>query len=369
MRPAHHPTAPNAHASRGLKGPLAAAGVQRVGFTLVELLVVIAIIGVLVALLLPAVQAAREAARRSQCTNNMKQFGLAIQNFVDARKELPYGAAWHDIRLPPECDGSANCSGPQCCKEGRGTIHMFLLPYLEQQSLYRLFNFDKKTDEQLMPDGTPIGAAQVPVFACPSDEHPETVSNKFGATLPPEKQALYKLSNYAASRGPTKHLPGGSCTCPEFTVWNNLYPNLIEEYPDTGSNSTVLSTFGGPFTRLAYAVKLEQITDGLSNTIFMGEVRPGCSKHAAEGWAWSHSGNGLVSTIVPINYDSCSTAVTARCGCWDNWVSELGFKSLHAGGANFVLGDASVQFLSETIDPRAYNALGGKADGETASLQ
>jgi prepilin-type N-terminal cleavage/methylation domain-containing protein len=345
---------------------------QRLAFTLVELLVVIAIIGVLVALLLPAVQAAREAARRAQCTNNMKQFGLAIQNYVDVRKELPAGAHWNDIRFAPECDDSINCRGPQCCLNGRGTIHMFLMPYMELQALYSRFDFAIRTDEQLMPDGAPIGATHVEVFVCPSDEHPESLGDHFGAHLPADKLAQYKMSNYAASRGPTKQIPGGSCNCSNWSLWNNAfpsYPNLVAPYPDTGSNPTELINFAGPFTRLAYNVSLEEISDGLSNTIFMGEVRPGCSKHTIEGWAWSHSGNGLISTLIPLNFDSCSTERTLRCGCWDNWVSELGFKSAHPSGAYFVMGDASIQFISETIDPFVYNVLGGKADGETASLQ
>jgi hypothetical protein len=205
------------------------------------------------------------------------------------------------------------------------------------------------------------------MFVCPSDEHPEPPS-KSGVTLSPDQLAMYKMSNYAASRGPTKQIPGGDCICPQWNLWNNAYPTITQPYPDTGGDVTVLTTFGGPFTRLAYQVKLEQVTDGLSNTIFMGEVRPGCSRHAAEGWAWSHSGNGLVSTVIPINFDSCSRERAAQCGCWDTWTSELGFKSAHAAGALFVMGDASVQFLSETIDPRVYNALGGKADGVPASL-
>jgi prepilin-type N-terminal cleavage/methylation domain-containing protein len=344
------------------------------GFTLVELLVVIAIIGVLVALLLPAVQAAREAARRSQCVNNLKQFGLAIQNYVDVRKVLPAGAHWNDVRFPPtDCDDGPNCKGPQCCITGRGTIHMFLMPYMELQNLYSRFDFTRRTDEQLMPDGTPIGAQHVQVYVCPSDEHPESVGNKLGAQLPVEKLIQYKMSNYAASRGPTKQFPGGSCgTCSSWNLWNNQFPNhpnLVAPYPDTGSSVAALTNFAGPFTRLAYSVKLEEVVDGLSNTIFMGEVRPLCSKHVAEGWAWSHSGNGLMSTLVPINIDSCSTEPSLRCGCWDNWTSETGFKSAHPGGAYFVMGDASVQFLSEAVDPFVYNVMGGKADGESASLQ
>jgi prepilin-type N-terminal cleavage/methylation domain-containing protein len=349
-------------------------GRRRCGFTLVELLVVIAIIGVLVALLLPAVQAAREAARRSQCTNNLKQFGTAIQTYAAARKTLPFGAAWHGMRFAPDCDDDRNCIGnePKCCIVNRGTIHMFLLPYMEQQAIYAMYKFDRRTDEQLTPDGTPIGSRQVPVFVCPSDEHPtESVSAKNGAmTLPPEKLATYAMSNYAANRGNTAQFPGGSCgTCSLWSTWSasNSVNGIIAPYPD--STPDLLTQFGGPFTRLAYAVKLSEVSDGLSNTIFMGEVRPGCSKHASEGWAWSHSGNGLISTIVPINWDSCSQEAALRCGCWDNWVSELGFKSLHAGGALFVMGDASVQFLEESISPYVYNSLGGKSEGQPVSFQ
>ena len=110
--------------------------IKRSAFTLVELLVVIAIIGILVALLLPAIQAAREAARRATCTNNLKQMGLAIQMYQDQKKELPSGARWYDYR--EEC--FTNCTaanwGPNCCYHNHGTIHMFLLPYLEEQALY-----------------------------------------------------------------------------------------------------------------------------------------------------------------------------------------------------------------------------------------
>jgi type II secretory pathway pseudopilin PulG len=337
--------------------------------------VVIAIIGVLVAMLLPAVQAAREAARRAQCTNNLKQFGTAIQMYVDNRRELPIGASWNDVRLPPDCDPAANCIGAKCCIKNRGTIHMFLLPFMEQQALHRQFRFDRPTDEQVDSAGIPIGAQQVPVFVCPSDEHPsESVVDKQGrSTLTDDKLVMYKMSNYGASRGNTAQIPGGSCgTCPLWNVWGsatNPANGVVEVYPDTGPSPDYWLKFGGPFTRLAYAVELEEVSDGLSNTIFMGEVRPACSKHVVEGWAWTHSGNGLFSTTIPINIDSCGREPSLRCGCWDNWVSELGFKSAHVGGAYFVMGDASVQFLADTIAPAVYNALGGKADEQPMSLQ
>jgi prepilin-type N-terminal cleavage/methylation domain-containing protein/prepilin-type processing-associated H-X9-DG protein len=362
---------------------------RRPGFTLVELLVVIAIIGILVALLLPAVQAAREAARRAQCTSNLKQMGLAILMYHDRRKELPAGARWGDYRdpFPPANECDPNCTsanwGPQCCVHNMGTIHMFILPYLEEQALYDQFNFahpdpQHGTDEQLLPSGQPIGSTPVAVFVCPSDEPHEAIGVRQGPPPPAlssAQLATYKTSNYAASRGPTRHIDGGS-GCALTDTWNQQFgtfpvngpsppgDGITWKYPDAGGNAAIWRQFGGPFTRLSYPVKLRQITDGASKTIFMGEVRIGCSAHAAEGWAWSHSGNGLVNTIVPINFDSCLDQSGHDCQSWDNWSGALGFKSRHAGGAQFVMGDGSVHFLQDSIDMRTYNRLGGKADGE-----
>jgi prepilin-type processing-associated H-X9-DG protein len=338
------------------------------------LLVVIAIIGILVALLLPAIQAAREAARRSQCSNNLKQLGLAIQLYSDGTKGiLPAGAYWQDYRLfdGGGCDNSKTCKGPQCCATQRGNILMRLLPFIEEQALYDAYDFTQPTDEQEF-DGSPIGARAVATFVCPSDEQPdESIAPKSEATIPEDVQRTYKMANYAASRGPSRQIVGGSCsTCPEWNVWNNslklIYPNLVFDYPDNFGRARF---FGGPFTRVSFHVKLKQVTDGLSKTIFLGEVRPGCTRHTSEGWAWSHSGDGLFSTVVPINYDSCSQVPTDRCRCWDNWSTDLAFKSKHPGGAQFAMGDGSVQFLSESIDYANYNKLGGKADGEIAGLE
>jgi len=328
---------------------------EKSGFTLVELLVVIAIIGVLVALLLPAVQAAREAARRIQCSNNLKQLGLAVQLYENTAKTYPSGAYWYELGV-----GTIN----------QGTLLMRLLPYVEQQNLYDLYDFDldpaaavppgSGTDFQTLPGGAElIGATRVEAFVCPSDVHPEY--RRSGAFLDG-----FAMANYAGSRGPCMTPANGSAPC-----------SLAANFATFAFNSHVEceTAFGGElalpgvFSRIVSHVAPRQVTDGLSNTIFLGETRPDCSIHAAQGWARSNNASGIVSTVPPINFNSCIPAnAPDKCQQWDNWTTSLGFKSSHPGGAQFVFGDGSVHFLQETIDHQAYQYLGAKADSQTVTI-
>ncbi len=309
----------------------------RRGFTLVELLVVIAIIGILIALLLPAIQAAREAARRTQCINNLRQLGLAIQNYNDNYRILPAGAYW------------TNAAG---ITESRGSIMIRLLPYIEEKTLFEAFELGRDnvalspaTQEQVQPGTTKkLSSNVIPMFLCPSDTHERVNANG------------YALQNYAASSGPTADVTSSNCSCSQSF-------NSFATHPYSKANN-----FAGPFHRRADPIKLRRVIDGLAKTIFMGEVRPDCSTHANAGWAASNNGQGLTATIIPINFDSCDSAAADGCNRPCNWRTELGFKSSHTGGAFFLLGDVSVHFLSETIDHPTYQLLGGRADGKPVSL-
>lgn len=310
------------------------------GFTLVELLVVIAIIGILVALLLPAVQAAREAARRSSCANNIRQVVLATLNYEAAKGTLPRGS----LHASPE--GLVDRAG----------ILAQIMPYAEDAALHDLIDFDQETSDQQLPDGTYLASFRVAMYECPSSDAERIVAQ---GGIP------RAMTSYSASVGSTRQWNGAfGCRCApaEFDQWNDTglrdYPTLADPY-----------SYSGPFTRLAVTTDLRKITDGLSKTIFIGEVRPDCSDHVRRGWLHSNNGSGLTTTTFPINYDSClrqSPVVIDGEGCSKtcNWTSELGFKSSHPGGAHFAFGDGGTRFLREDIDHLTYQYLGDKADGE-----
>jgi prepilin-type N-terminal cleavage/methylation domain-containing protein len=305
----------------------------RRAFTLVELLVVIAIIGILIGLLLPAVNAAREAGRRAHCNNNLKQIGLAFTNYEDTYKRYPIGARWCDVR------------GSQLLY--RGSIMIDLLPFLEEHSTYNLFDFKQNMDIQTVGKGGPlIGSRVIRTYVCPSDNYPLIDSNGRA------KQ------NYAASKGPTKHITNPSYSC---ATWDTFNQYALAPYDPIGT------TGAGVFTRLSTFTRQIDIKDGLSHTIFFGEMRPACSGHHMHlGWSGTNIGQGLTSTLIPINYDSCDQNAPDPCHCPWNWSTELGFRSMHPGGAQFVFGDGSTHFLPEQIDMWTYQYLGAKADGHPA---
>jgi len=166
----------------------------RTGFTLVELLVVIAIIGILVALLLPAVQAAREAARRIECGNNLKQIGLALHHYHQALETLPPGG----IILPDDTR--------------RGSMHVRLLPYIEQQVIYDQIDFSRNIYSQTTADGTRFAAVKLATYVCPSDQQGPNASGNV-------------MTNYVGSIGPTKFGYTSSPGCTE--PWNDY---ALSEY-------------------------------------------------------------------------------------------------------------------------------------------
>lgn len=327
------------------------------GFTLVELLVVIAIIGILVGLLLPAVQAAREAARRMQCTNNLKQMGLALHNYESANKRFPSGAMWHWDAYQSNVGPDGRYSG---VRDGRGSMLFYMLPYMEQNALYEMFDPAWPLDDARFPanvnNGMFLRGARVPSMICPSDVN-EPINPGRDQSQP---------SNYQGISGPTADISENPAVpCPLLST--------LRQYSLAGTNS---ANPAGLFTRegWAYQPKLSHMTDGTSNTLMMGEVRADSSGHVQVGW--SHSNKWGIFTQVPINFDtkyrdiaSATAAGKDGCNVYSNWNTEVGVKSRHTGGANVVLGDGSVHFLSQSIDMVMYNRLGAKADGLPVTIE
>jgi prepilin-type N-terminal cleavage/methylation domain-containing protein/prepilin-type processing-associated H-X9-DG protein len=302
--------------------------VERCAFTLIELLVVIAIIGVLVALLLPGVQMTREAARRSSCTNNMKQIGIAMHNYHAAHNKLPYTCGYCIYGSPK-------------CHTG-GTWAAFLLPYIEQQAVYDLFDFNYQLENVRSERGR---KAVVSTYLCPADP----VSSD--PILPNRWLSSTMLAlSYPVSMGPTQpdecyfcpsNIPGPNNWCCQGAYYGTAYPD---------ANGV------GMFMRYPKSIAFRQVTDGLAKTFMAGETIPG---HCLFNGAYTENFS-CYPTNIPVNTMESDNGVQV----WANWARVCGFKSYHPGGANFVMGDASVHFIAETIDFQLYNNLGTRAGRE-----
>jgi prepilin-type N-terminal cleavage/methylation domain-containing protein/prepilin-type processing-associated H-X9-DG protein len=329
---------------------------RRPGFTLIELLVVIAIIAILIALLLPAVQQAREAARRTQCKNNLKQIGLALHNYHDVHLLFAPGAFWNVTQ--------ANCvaGDPAAGQSYKGSILLHILPYMEQSALFNNFDFNRcNVDTSVFPGTTKqVRTTVMPAYRCPSDN--------YGSHNGTNGDTSAAVHNYAACFGPgvTGGANGNSgasptCGCPS-APFVAAVPAILQANTQPNNAPGMFSRAG---TRKPCGIR--DNTDGTSNTIYFGEVRPECSGHARGGWASSNNGQGLTSNLIPINYDSCNKPQTGTPPneCWRdcNWNSELGYKSRHTGGAHMLYGDGTVRFLSENVSMEVYAKLGAKSDG------
>ena len=329
-------------------------------FTLVELLVVIAIIGILIALLLPAVQAAREAARRSQCQNNLKQLGIAAQNYHDVVRYFP-----------PLSTGNSNASGQLSFLVG-------LLPYIEQQSTYQLINFTNCPVPWSSYQGY---AVEIPSLQCPSDI--QCPPNWFGGAWGPNNQGAYQgRNNYKA--------------CVGTTISDNQW----------GNNNNGMFAGSGQ-----WGIAMKDVTDGTTHTVLIGERGQGnsgnrqdlvgnvainvgssmdwasggpsvCQNLASAGgqynasatmnYTWSFPGSrwcdGDVyysgfNTVLPPNSPSCLVDGGDR-----NW-GIYTMSSRHTAGAQAVMADGSVRFVSSSINNQIWWAMGTRAKSDSTADQ
>ncbi|TWU17659.1 hypothetical protein Pla52o_48740 [Novipirellula galeiformis] len=317
------------------------------GFTLVELLVVIAIIGVLVGLLLPAVQSAREAARRMSCSNNMKQFGLAFANYHSAFKKLPL--AWW-IETPPAAFNGQPWG-------------VSLLPFMEQQALYDAYDHNVLGADQLSPANVAVLQTPIAGFICPSSPG-DAQSRRY--TLDGTGEGLpFTATNLA----PSDYCPATGVL---GTYRQHAYPGGAPS-STSGALETWAGTGGrGPESNFA------KLTDGLSNTILLGERTGGPVVYSGrrqdpvattnlmgtEGGGWGDILNGehwLQGSLQgglswPPQGGPCAINCTNARG--------YGYYSFHPGGCHFVLADGSVRFFTDTVAPKILAAYITRQGGE-----
>ncbi|QDT53471.1 putative major pilin subunit [Caulifigura coniformis] len=312
---------------------------SRRGFTLIELLVVIAIIAILIALLLPAVQQAREAARRTQCKNALKQIGLALHNYHDTFSKLPSGSV-----------ASLNGAGTQDYGFG-WTWHASILPYIDQAPMYNAIQGPENnglgtdTGDQNGAKQKLGGQTVIPVFWCPSQPDVRGGSQKNG----------YAPSNYNGNMG--RYIGNGNDDCYN-SAQGLATPNDIRTKAWGCMN-------GDGIFYINSSVSFRDVSDGLSNTIFVSEVvdtgGDALGDYNAGGdrrYVFSTGAEGNPPT------EMTEYLMAAETNDPINGGAEEAAGSFHVGGAHFALGDGAVRFISENISMDTYRALSTRKGGE-----
>jgi prepilin-type N-terminal cleavage/methylation domain-containing protein/prepilin-type processing-associated H-X9-DG protein len=323
------------------------------GFTLIELLVVIAIIAVLIGLLLPAVQKVREAANRMSCQNNLKQIGLALHNYHDTNNQFPPGGV---------------TNGPCCGTQSGPTWTILLLPYIEQDNLYKRYDFSRTNED---PVNEFLRTQFVKTFNCPSDPNINRLmvpASGPANDLRPQRQ--YATGSYRAVAGVTDGTGWFDAEC------GRKYPISQRGVLHSTSDPRHPPAFPRGYTAPPYGIeKMASITDGTSNTIVVGEYTTTTQPRRTTFWAYTYTSFNQSEIVLPPqsrqlipDFDRC-TALLPPGFTNGNNPCKRGFASHHPGAVNFVLADGSVRSISTNVDILQLAAMATIANGEVAVNQ
>ncbi|MGD0383500.1 MAG: DUF1559 domain-containing protein [Thermoguttaceae bacterium] len=319
------------------------------GFTLIEVLVVISIIGILIGLTLPAVNAAREAGRRTTCSSNVKQIGLALYQYLDAHKHFPPGTslAPYFPKFKDYCDPWEESAGTSSGNHGYSWM-IFILPFIEENRIYKSWNFSKS-----VIGNSDLAQTDIKMFYCPSRRN---------GIRPSDDQIMFQ--NWRS--GGTDY---GGCLG-RCNGWCNSYSSKFSS-PKISHQFVYGTTLYKDDAKIGIftpnlAASPSDIRDGMSKTIMIGEMqrlRPlpdatGYDKYnrtSNDGWATAGVATLFDTMIAGEDNDDGAP------GGFNNWFFESA-GSDHPGGANFGYADGSVHFLSENIDSLLYSYLGSMAD-------
>jgi prepilin-type N-terminal cleavage/methylation domain-containing protein/prepilin-type processing-associated H-X9-DG protein len=322
---------------------------RRAGFTLIELLVVIAIIAVLISLLLPAVQSAREAARRAQCVNNMKQLGLAAHNYLDVHGVLPMGS--YGIQPPGDASNTA-------CANGRHEVSALvqLLPFYEQAQTYNAYNANVHYagNDAASSSNLTLSGVGVNTLWCPSD--PAITGATYDLyywDLSDGRQWLMHYTSYKGNAG-TYDAPG-RYDCPY--------------YADSSCPFSQIQAQGNGVFNFYSKTSIASITDGTSNTFLFGEAawgRLGAGRDSEQQeWQWWTSGNygdSMFITLFPANPQRRVGDFGGVPGI-NTSIYVLAASSFHPGGVNFCMADGSVRFIKDSINVAPFDPTTGLPTG------
>jgi prepilin-type N-terminal cleavage/methylation domain-containing protein/prepilin-type processing-associated H-X9-DG protein len=377
---------------------------NRRAFTLVELLVVIAIIGILVGLLLPAVQAAREAARRMQCSNNLKQIGLATLNYESAHKKFPPGRFDPDYTVGGVAQASYTTypnTLPPGAWTGFRSVHTFILPFMEQGNIYNLIDFSRPTSVRMTTGGgvTPINAnyqayaKAANLFICPSCPFTGVIITEnnyrynFGGSTPFGGARGTSSNNNTGAispagfscRGNGAFTIGQALTTGSFTDGLSNTAFFSERTKGSGGNMSVARP--GPSDVTNLSSRPDNLVDAdvlfsqcqaqvppISNFNFnsMGRWLPGSD--FSNGWPFGFYSSTMYNHVAPPNWKAIDCGTRSAIPDAPGEHAIISARSTHTGGVNVSMGDGSVRFVGDSIDLAIWRAVGTRDVGEVANI-